>query len=41
MCKIRFSSPAVRWKEALPLGNGKTAVMVYGGVKGEQPDFNE
>ena len=41
MCKIRFSSPAGRWKEALPLGNGKTAVMVYGGVKCEQLDFND
>ena len=41
MCKIRFSSPAMRWKEALPIGNGKTAVMVYGGAKRERLDFND
>lgn len=41
MCKIRFSSPARRWKEALPIGNGKTAVMVYGGAKRERLDFND
>ena len=41
MSKIRFFSPARRWKEALPLGNGKTAVMAYGGVKRERLDFND
>ena len=41
MSKICFSSPAGRWKEALPIGNGKTAAMVYGGKKCEKLDFND
>src|SRR6476646_3286302 len=33
---------AVSWQhEALPVGNGKLAAMVYGGVENEQIQFNE
>lgn len=41
MSKLFFRSPAVRWQEALPIGNGKTAVMVYGGRKKERLCFND
>ena len=41
MSKMTFSSPAKRWKEALPIGDGKTAVMVYGKRGGERLDFND
>src|ERR1051326_1650800 len=33
---------AVSWQqEALPVGNGKLAAMIYGGVENEQIQFNE
>ena len=41
MSKMTFSYPAKRWKEALPIGDGKTAVMVYGKRGGERLDFND
>lgn len=41
MSCIRFDRPAKRWKESLPVGNGKTAVMVYGGKYTERLDFND
>ena len=30
--KLQYSSPAKDWNEALPLGNGKLGMMVFGGV---------
>ena len=45
--KIWFTTPgtpgnATSWQnEALPVGNGKLAAMVYGGVGSEQIQFNE
>lgn len=41
MSCIKFDKPAKRWKEALPIGNGKTAVMVFGGKRRERLDFND
>lgn len=41
MSKMYFTSPARKWKEALPIGNGKTAVMIRGGIKRERLDFND
>ncbi|HET7625966.1 MAG TPA: glycoside hydrolase family 95 protein, partial [Verrucomicrobiae bacterium] len=39
---ISFTSPATSWvQEALPIGNGKLAAMVFGGVGVEQIQFNE
>jgi alpha-L-fucosidase 2 len=44
---IWFTNPAVPgntvswYQEALPVGNGKLAAMVYGGVTSEQIQFNE
>ncbi len=36
-----YSSPARAWEEALPVGNGRLAAMVYGGMKREQIALNE
>lgn len=41
MSKMTFSHPAKKWHEALPIGDGKTAVMVYGKRGGEKLDFND
>ena len=45
MSKMTFSHPAKKWAkkwhEALPIGDGKTAVMVYGKRGGEKLDFND
>ena len=41
MSKMTFSYPAKRWKEALPIGDGKTAGMVYGKRGCERLDFND
>ena len=30
--KLRYTKPAGKWTEALPLGNGRLAMMVYGGT---------
>lgn len=36
-----YRQPAVKWTEALPVGNGRIGAMVYGGVKEEHIQFNE
>lgn len=36
-----YESPAIQWTEALPLGNGRLAAMVYGGIEDEKIQFNE
>ena len=36
-----YRDPAEQWVEALPVGNGRLGAMVYGGVPGEQIQFNE
>ena len=41
MSKMTFSHPAKKWHEALPIGDGRTAVMVYGKRGGEKLDFND
>jgi len=33
--------PAVAWEEALPLGNGKTGAMVFGGLITERLQLND
>jgi alpha-L-fucosidase 2 len=35
-----YRQPAVKWLEALPLGNGLTAAMVFGGTKTERIALN-
>ena len=41
MSRLFFRSSAVRGQQALPIGNGKTAVMVYGGRKKERRFFHD
>jgi alpha-L-fucosidase 2 len=39
--KLRYSSPASEWVEALPLGNSRLGVMVYGNPVDEELQLNE
>ncbi|NCI46092.1 glycoside hydrolase family 95 protein [Sediminibacterium soli] len=36
-----YNKPAVAWEQALPLGNGKTGAMVFGGVVTERMQLND
>jgi alpha-L-fucosidase 2 len=36
-----YDTPAARWEEALPIGNGRLGAMVYGGVERERLQLNE
>lgn len=38
---LRYDQPARNWNEALPIGNGQLAAMIYGGVATEQIQLNE
>ena len=39
--RLWYSKPATIWEEALPLGNGKTGAMVFGGVVRERFQLND
>lgn len=39
--KLWYDQPARIWEEALPLGNGRTGAMVFGGVKEERFQLND
>lgn len=39
--KLWYDEPARRFEEALPLGNGRIGLMVYGGVEHETINLNE
>ncbi|MDO9376306.1 MAG: glycoside hydrolase N-terminal domain-containing protein [Ferruginibacter sp.] len=39
--KLWYKQPAVKWTEALPLGNGRIGAMVFGGAVEERIQFNE
>ena len=39
--KLWYRQPAVRWVEALPVGNGRLAAMVFGDVRREHLQLNE
>ena len=39
--KLWYNEPAVSWQEALPLGNGLTGAMVFGGISSEQFMLND
>lgn len=41
MNRIRYKKSAKNWREALPIGNGFTGVMVYGSHKKERLCFND
>ena len=36
-----YRTPAANWNEALPVGNGRLAAMVFGGVRDERLQLNE
>ncbi len=39
--KLWYKQPAVKWTEALPIGNGRIGAMVFGGVENDRIQFNE
>lgn len=39
--KLWYDKPASFWEEALPLGNSRLGVMVYGGIEKEELQLNE
>lgn len=39
--KLWYDRPATAWEEALPLGNGTTGAMVFGGVAKERLQLND
>jgi alpha-L-fucosidase 2 len=38
---LHYDMPATTWTEALPIGNGRLAGMIYGGTDSETIQFNE
>src|SRR4051812_8216332 len=38
---LRYDHPAVRWTEALPVGNGRLGAMVFGDPASEHLQLNE
>src|SRR4051812_39401250 len=39
--KLWYKQPAVKWTEALPIGNGRLGAMIFGGVSEDRLQFNE
>lgn len=39
--KLWYRQPAAQWVEALPIGNGRLAAMVFGEVRKEHLQLNE
>ena len=39
--KLWYKQPAIKWTEALPIGNGRMGAMVFGGVEQDRIQFNE
>jgi alpha-L-fucosidase 2 len=39
--ELWYEAPAKEWTEALPIGNGRMAAVVFGGVERERIQFNE
>lgn len=39
--KLWYNSPAEKWTEALPIGNGRLGAMVFGGISAERIQLNE
>lgn len=39
--KLWYNQPAVKWTEALPIGNGRLGAMIFGGVQQDRIQFNE
>ena len=39
--KLWYNKPAVKWTEALPIGNGRIGAMIFGGVENDRIQFNK
>jgi alpha-L-fucosidase 2 len=39
--KLWYQKPALKWEEALPIGNGRLGAMVFGGTDKDHIQFNE
>src|SRR5688572_13933515 len=39
--RLWYAQPAVKWTDALPIGNGRIGAMVFGTVEKEHIQFNE
>ena len=39
--KLWYRQPAIKWTEALPIGNGRIGAMVFGGIENDRIQFNE
>lgn len=39
--RLWYKQPAVKWTEALPVGNGRIGAMLFGGVENDRIQFNE
>lgn len=39
--RLWYTRPSAQWEDALPVGNGALAAMVFGGVQSERIQFNE
>ena len=39
--KLWYQQPAVKWTDALPIGNGRLGAMVFAGVEEDRIQFNE
>src|SRR6188474_624945 len=39
--KLWYKQPAIKWTEALPIGNGRMGAMVFGGIEQDRIQFNE
>src|SRR6266496_3728340 len=39
--RLWYNQPAANWNEALPIGNGRLAAMVFGGTQSERIQLNE
>ncbi|MEK6283910.1 MAG: glycoside hydrolase family 95 protein [Acidobacteriota bacterium] len=39
--RLWYRQPAANWNEALPIGNGRLAAMVFGGIDSERIQLNE
>jgi alpha-L-fucosidase 2 len=39
--RLWYTQPAVKWTEALPIGNGRLGAMIFGGIGQDRIQFNE
>jgi alpha-L-fucosidase 2 len=39
--KLWYKQPAIKWTEAIPIGNGRIGAMIFGGIENDRIQFNE